>query len=150
MTWLSIVTTVTLIFGFTGIAVLHLLGLSLRAQSAGTTKQAWNRRMLATGIGAAGAAIVIPFLALGIHRALFFGFGWLALGTFGAGMFASRVPTRFLTTLLFLTAALYAVVTLPPSQGTLDAVGVFVVVGVVMAKATRIAIRRTDAQRRLS
>jgi hypothetical protein len=149
MTWLSFVTTVTLIFGFTGIAVLHLLGLSLRTQNAASAKQTRNRRMLCAGIAAAGAAIVIPFVALGMHKALFFGFGWLALGTFGAGMFASRVPTRFLTTLLFLTAALYAVVTLPPSQGTFDAVGVFVVVGVVMAKATRVAIRRTDAQRRL-
>jgi hypothetical protein len=150
MTWLSLVTTVTLISGFVGMAVLHLLGLSLRAQEASTTKQAWNRRMLAAGICAAGAGIVIPFLALGWIKAAFFAFGWLALGILGAAMFASRVPTRFLATLLFLTAALYAVVRLPPSLGTFDAVGVFVVAGLVLAKVTRVAIRRADMQRRIS
>jgi hypothetical protein len=150
MTWLSFVTTVSLGSGFAGIAILHLLGLSLRIQDAKTTKQTWNRRLLGAGVGATGAGIVIPFLALGMHKALYFGFGWLALATFGAGMFASRVPTRFLTTLLFLTAALYAVVTLPPNRGTFDAVGVFVVMGLILAKATRVAIRRADAQRRLS
>ena len=132
MTWLSLVTTVTLICGFFGMAVFHLLGLSLRAQDARTTKQTWNRHMLGAGACAAGAAVVIPFLAL---------------GAMGAGMFASRVPTRLLTTLLFLTAALYAVVTLPPTQGSFDAVGVFVVAGLVLAKVTRVAIRRADTQR---
>lgn len=147
MTWLSLVTTVTLICGFFGMAVFHLLGLSLRAQDARTTKQTWNRHMLGAGACAAGAAVVIPFLALGPPKALLFGFGWLALGAMGAGMFASRVPTRLLTTLLFLTAALYAVVTLPPTQGSFDAVGVFVVAGLVLAKVTRVAIRRADTQR---
>lgn len=147
MTWLSLVTTVTLVSGFAGMAVLHLLGLSVRAQDAGTTKQSCNRRMLGAGVCAAGAAIVIPFLALGLPKALFFGFGWLALGILGAGMFASRVPTRLLTTLLFLTAALFAIVTLPRSQGSLDAICVFVVFGLVLAKVTRVAIRKADAQR---
>jgi hypothetical protein len=147
MTWLSLVTSVTLISGFTGMAVLDLLGLSLRAQEAGTTKQSWNRRMLGAGACAAGAAIVIPFLALGLPKALFFGFGWLALGILGAGMFASRVPTRLLTMVLFLTAALFAIVALPRSRGTLDAVFVFVVFGLVLAKATRVAIRKVDARR---
>jgi hypothetical protein len=150
MTWLSLVTAVTLISGFVGMAVLHLLGLSLRAQEASTTKQTWNRRMLAVGVCAAGAGIVIPFLALGWIKAAFFGFGWLALGVLGAAMFASRVPTRLLATLLFLTAALYAVVRLPPSQGTFDAVGVFVVAGLALAKITRVAVRRSDMQRRIS
>jgi hypothetical protein len=103
--------------------------------------------MLGAGICAAGAAIVIPFLALGLPKALFFGFAWLALGILGAGMFASRVPTRLLTMLLFLTAALFAIVTLPRSRGTLDAVCVFVVFGLVLAKVTRVAIRKADAQR---
>jgi len=150
MTWLSLVTTVTLILGFVGMAVLHVLGLSLRAQEASTAKQTWNRRMLAAGVCAAGAGIVIPFLALGWTKAAFFGFGWLALGILGAAMFASRVPTRLLATLLFLTAALYAVVRLPPSQGTFDAVGVFVIAGLALAKVTRVAIRRSDVQRRIS
>jgi len=150
MTWLSLVTTVTLISGFVGMAVLHLLGLSLLAQEASTTKPTWNRRMLAAGVCAAGAGIVIPFLALGWITAAFFAFGWLALGILGAAMFASRVPTRLLATLLFLTVALYAVVRLPPSQGTFDAVGVFVVAGLVLAKVTRVAIRRADIQRRIS
>ena len=90
MTWLSLVTTVTLISGFVGMAVLHLLGLSLRAQEASTARQQWNRKMLAAGVCAAGAGIVIPFLALGWIKAAFFGFGWLALGILGAAMFASR------------------------------------------------------------
>jgi divalent metal cation (Fe/Co/Zn/Cd) transporter len=57
-------------------------------------------------------------------------------------MFASRVPTRLLATLLFLSVALFAVVALPPHMGTFDAVGAFVVAGLILAKLTRMATRR--------
>jgi hypothetical protein len=142
MTWLSLVTTVTLVAGFAGMGVLSLLGASLRTQGAGTTRQSVNRRMLAVGGTLCGAAIVLPFLALGWLSALFFGVGWVALGVLVAAMFASRVPTRLLATLLFLSAALFAVVSLPPQMGTFNAVGAFVVAGLVLAKLTRMASRR--------
>jgi hypothetical protein len=142
MTWLSLVTTVTLVAGFAGMGVLSLLGASLRTQGAGTTRQSVNRRMLAVGGILCGAAIVLPFLALGWLSALFFGVGWVALGVLVAAMFASRVPTRLLATLLFLSAALFAVVSLPPQMGTFNAVGAFVVAGLVLAKLTRMASRR--------
>jgi hypothetical protein len=136
MTWLSLVTTVTLVVGFAGMGALSVLGASLRIQGAGTARPTSNRRMLAVGTTLCGAAIVLPFLALGWLAALFFGVGWVA------AMFASRVPTRLLATLLFLSSALFAVVALPPHMGTFDAVGAFVVAGLILAKLTRMATRR--------
>jgi len=142
MTWLSLVTTVTLVVGFAGMGALSVLGASLRIQGAGTARPTSNRRMLAVGTTLCGAAIVLPFLALGWLAALFFGMGWVALGILVAAMFASRVPTRLLATLLFLSSALFAVVALPPHMGTFDAVGAFVVAGLILAKLTRMATRR--------
>jgi hypothetical protein len=141
MTWLSLVTAVTLVAGFTGMAILNMLGSSLRTQP-GATRPAANRRMLNAGGSLCGAAIVLPFLAAGWRTALFFGVGWVALGILVAAMFASRVPTRLLATLLFLSAALFAVVALPPHMGTFDAVGAFVLAGLILAKLTRMATRR--------
>ncbi len=149
MTWLSLVTTVTLVVGFTGMGTLSVLGASLRTQGSGTTKQTANRRMLALGATLCGTAILLPFLATGWRAALFFGLGWAALGILVAAMFASRVPTRLLATLLFLSAALFAVVALPPHMGTFDAVGVFVVAGLILAKLTRMATRRLTEEGRL-
>jgi len=143
MTLSGLVATVTLFAGFGGMGTLSLLGASLRTQGAGTTRQALNRRMLAIGGALCGAAILLPFLALGWRSALFFGVGWVALGVLVAAMFASRVPTRLLATLLFLSAALLAVVSLPPHMGTFNAVGAFVVGGLVLAKLTRVASIRT-------
>jgi hypothetical protein len=64
-------------------------------------------------------------------------------------MFASRAPTRLLATLLFLSAALLAVVSLPPHMGTFNAVGAFVVGGLVLAKLTRLASIRITHEGRL-
>jgi hypothetical protein len=146
MTLLGLVATVTLIAGFGGMGTLSLLGASLRTQGAGTTRQTLNRRMLATGGALCGTAILLPFLALGWRSALFFGVGWVALGVLVAAMFASRVPTRLLATLLFLSAALFAVVSLPPHMGTFNAVGAFVIGGLVLAKLTRVASVRTTEE----
>jgi hypothetical protein len=142
MTLVSLVTTVTLLGGFAGMGVLSLLGASLRTQGAGTTRQALNRRMLAVGGTLYGSAILLPFLAMGWRSALFFALGWVALAILVGAMFASRVPTRLLATLLFLSGALLAVVSLPPHMGTFNAVGAFVVGGLVLAKLTRMASRR--------
>jgi hypothetical protein len=139
MTMLGLVATVTLVAGFAGMGVFSLLGASLRTQGADTTRQALNRRMLTIGGTLCGVAILLPFCALGWRSALFFGVGWATLGVLVAAMFASRVPTRLLATLLFLSAALLAVVSLPPQMGTFNAVGVFVVGGLVLAKLTRMA-----------
>jgi hypothetical protein len=142
MTLLGLAITVTLVAGFAGMGVLSLLGASLRTQGAGTTRQLLNRRMLALGGTLCGTATILPFLALGWRWALFFAIGWVALGILVAAMFASRAPTRLLATLLFLSAALLAVVSLPPHMGTFNAVGVFVVGGLVLAKLTRMATIR--------
>jgi hypothetical protein len=139
MTLLGLVTTVTLVAGFAGMGVFSLLGASLRTQGAGTTRQALNRRMLAVGGTLYAVAILLPFLALGWRSALFFAVGWVALGILVGAMFASRVPTRLLATLLFLSVALLAVVSLPPHMGTFNAVGAFVVGGLALAKLTRLA-----------
>jgi hypothetical protein len=139
MTLLGLVTTVTLVAGFAGMGVFSLLGASLRTQGAGTSRQALNRRMLAVGGTLYAVAILLPFLALGWRSALFFAVGWVALGILVGAMFASRVPTRLLATLLFLSAALLAVVSLPPHMGTFNAVGAFVVGGLALAKLTRLA-----------
>jgi hypothetical protein len=146
MTLLGLVITVTLIAGFAGMGVFSLLGASLRTQGSDTTRQALNRRMLTIGGTLCGAAILLPFLALGWRSALFFGIGWASLGVLVAAMFASRVPTRLLATLLFLSAALLAVVSLPPHMGTFNAVGVFVVGGLVLAKVTRMASIRISRE----
>jgi hypothetical protein len=105
--------------------------------------------MLAVGACLCGAAVVLPFLAAGWRAASLFALGWLALGVLVGAMFASRVPTRLLGTLLFLSAALFAMVTLPPHRGTLDAVSAFVVAGLVLAKLTRMAARRIAPQGQL-
>jgi uncharacterized membrane protein len=141
MTWLSLVTAVSLVAGFTGMAMLSVLGASLHTQT-GATRPNANRRMLTMGGAFCGAAILLPVLAVGWLTALFFAVGWVALGILVAAMFASRVPTRLLATLLFLSVALFAVVALPPHMGTFDAVGAFVVAGLILAKLTRMATRR--------
>jgi hypothetical protein len=149
MTWLSLVTAVTLVIGFTGMGILSMLGASLRVQSAATTRQSSNRRLLALGAGLCAAAVVVPFIAAGWFAALMFAAGWLVLGVLVAAMFATRIPTRMLATLLFLSAALLAVVTLPPHMGTFDTVGAFVIAGLVLAKLTRLANQRITPYRPL-
>jgi hypothetical protein len=142
MTLLGLVTIVTLVAGFAGMGVLSLLGASLRTQGTDTTRQTLNRRMLAIGGTLFGAAVVVPFLALGWRSAVLFGVGWVALGILVAAMFATRVPTRFLATLLFLSTALLAVVSLPPTTKTPTALKVPMCGGLVLAKLTRLASRR--------
>jgi hypothetical protein len=149
MTWLSLVTTITLIAGFAGMGLLSLLGASLRVQGPSTTRQSANRRMLSTGACLCGAGVVLPFLAAGWRAASLFALGWLALGVLVGAMFATRVPTRVLGTMLFLSAALFAMVTLPPHQGTLDAVGAFVVAGLLLGWLTRVAARRIASEGQL-
>ena len=51
--------------------------------------------------------------------------------------------------MLFLSAALLAVVSLPPHMGTFNAVGAFVVGGLVLAKLTRLASIRITHEGRL-
>jgi hypothetical protein len=142
MTWLSLVTTVTLMTGFSGMGILSLLGASLRIQGDGTTRQAANRRLLTLGASLCGAAVVLPFIGSGGLAAVWFSVGWLSLGVLVAAMFAARVPTRMLAVMLFLSVALFAAVTLPPHMGTFDTVGIFVVAGLMLAKLTRVANRR--------
>jgi hypothetical protein len=139
MTWLSLVTAVTIMCGFVGMGILSLLGASVRAQGAGTTKQTTNRRMLTIGASFCGAAVVIPFVAMGWVAAFYFALGWLAVAVLLGAMFASRRPTVLVAMLLFLSAALFAVVSLPPHMGSVDAVGAFVVAGLLLAKLTRVA-----------
>ena len=149
MTLSGLVIAITLAAGFAGMGTMSLLGASLRTQGAGTTRQALNRRMLTAGGTLCAAAVLLPFLALGWRSALCLALGWVVLGILVAAMFASRAPTRLLATLLFLSAALLAVVSLPPHMGTFNAVGAFVVGGLVLAKLTRLASIRITHEGRL-
>ena len=144
MTWLGVVAVVTMIVGFASVAILGLLGVSLRSQGTQTTRQSWNRRMLALGGGGLGTAIVLPFILVGAVAGLVFAAGWVALGVLMACMFSSRMPTRLLAILLFLTVALATVLHLPPHRPALDGVGVFVAVGLLLAKLSRVLIRQSE------
>jgi len=150
MTWLGLVAAVTMTVGFAAVAVLGLLGISLRSQGTDTTRQAWNRRMLALGGGGLGTAFLLPFILLGPLPGLVFAAGWAALSVLMACMFSSRLPTRFLSVLLFLTVALAIVLRLPPHRPALDGVGVFVVAGLLLAKLGRVLIRNAGIEAEFS
>ncbi len=145
MTWLGLVWAVTMIVGYTAVALLGLLGLSLRFQGPDTTRQSWNRRMLTLGGFSFGAAFLLPFVLVGPMAGLVFAAGWAALGVLLACMFSSRLPTRLLSVLLFLTVALATVLHLPPDRAALYGVGVFVVAGLSLAKLGRVLIRNAEA-----
>jgi len=78
MTWLGVVAAGTMIVGFASFAVLDLLGISLRSQGNQTTRQSWNRRMLALGSGGLVTAILLPFVFVGAFAGLVFVAGWIA------------------------------------------------------------------------
>ena len=145
MTWLGLVGAVTMIVGFATVALLELLGVSLRVQGPDTTRQSWNRRMLTLGGVGFGAAFLLPFVLVGPLAGVVFAAGWAALGVLVACMFSSRRPTRLLSVLLFLTVALATVLHLPPDRAALYGVGVFVVTGLSLAKLGRVLIRNAEA-----
>ncbi len=144
MTWLGVVAAVTMIIGFAAVAVLGLLGISLRSHGKQTTRQSWNRRMLALGGGGLGTAILLPFIFVGAVAGLVFAAGWVALGVLIACMFSSRLPTRLLALLMFLTVALATMLHVPPHRPDLDSVGAFVAIGLLLAKLSRLLIRQTE------
>jgi hypothetical protein len=145
MTWLGLVGAVTMIVGFAAVALLGLLGVSLRVQGPDTTRQSWNRLMLTLGGAGFGAAFLLPFVLVGPLAGVVFAAGWAALGVLVCGMFSSRRPTRLLSVLLFLTVALATVLHLPPDRSALYGVGVFVVAGLTLAKLGRVLIRNAEA-----
>jgi hypothetical protein len=144
MTWLGVVAAGTMIVGFASFAVLDLLGISLRSQGNQTTRQSWNRRMLALGSGGLVTAILLPFVFVGAFAGLVFVAGWIALGVLMACMFSSRKPTRLLAILMFLTVALGTVLHLPPHPPDLDSLGAFVAIGLLLAKTSRLLIRQSE------
>jgi hypothetical protein len=146
MTWFGLVAAATMITGFGGMGLLSLLGVSLRAQGAATTRQAWNRRMLTLAGLALAMSFLVTFLILGPVAGLVFVVGWAALGVLLGAMFSSRFPTRLLSLLLFLTVALGAITRLPPRGGTLDGVTAFVLLGLLLAKFSRVMIRRLESE----
>ncbi len=144
MTWVGLVGAVTMIVGFAAVALLCLLGVSLRVQGPDTTRQSWNRRMLALGGVGFGAAFLLPFVLVGPRAGVVFAAGWAALSVLVACMFSSRRPTRLLSVLLFLTVALATILHLPPDRVALYGVGVFVVGGLSLAKVGRVMIRHAE------
>ena len=142
MAWVAMVAAVAMISGFGGISLLSLLGVSLRTQGADTNRQAWNRRMLTSGATASGGAFLLTLLLLGPLPGLVFVIGWVALALLVVAMFSARTPTRLLSVLLFLTVALAAVTRLPPRGATFYGIGAFVVLGLLMAKISRVMILR--------
>ncbi len=145
MTWLGLVWAVTMTVGFAAVALLALLGVSLRMQGPDTTRQSWNRRMLTLGGAGFGVALLLPFVLVGPTAGLVFAAGWAALAVLVGCMFSSRVPTRLLSVLLFLTVALATVLHLPPDRAALYGVGVFVVAGLSLAKFERVLIRNAES-----
>jgi hypothetical protein len=143
MTWLGLVTAITLVLGLLGTGILAMLGTSLRAQHATTTKQKWNRRMLAAGLSTLAAALILPFLFQEPQAGLVFLLGWAGLAILVAAMFSARRPTRLLSVLLFLTLALAALVSLPPHRAALYGVTLFAACGLLLSKLTRMTIVRT-------
>jgi hypothetical protein len=146
MTWFGLVAAATMITGFGGMALLSVLGVSLRAHGADTTRQSWNRLMLSLAGLALGASFLLTFLLLGPIAGLVFVVGWIALAVLVGSMFSPRYPTRLLSVLLFLTVALAAVTRLPPRGGTLDGVAAFVLFGLLLAKLSRVMIRRLETE----
>jgi hypothetical protein len=143
MTWLGLVTAITLLSGLIGTGLLAMLGLSLRTQHETTTKQTWNRRLLGGGLSALTAALILPFLLQEPQAGAVLVLGWVGLGILVAAMFSSRRPTRLLSVLLFLTLALAALVSLPPHRAAFYGISLFVVCGLLLAKITRMTIDRT-------
>jgi cell division protein FtsW (lipid II flippase) len=144
MTWLGLVAAVTMITGFGGVSLLSVLGVSLRAQGTDTTRQSWNRRMLALSAVALATALLLAFVLAGPLAGLVCVIGFITLGILVAAMFSTRYPTRLLSVLLFLTVSLAAVTRLPPRGGTFDGVATFVVLGLLLAKMSRLMIRRLE------
>jgi hypothetical protein len=145
MAWVALVAAVAMITGFGGISLLSVLGVSLRTQGSDTLRQAWNRRMLAWGATASGAAFLLTFLLLGPLPGLVFVIGWVTLAVLVGSMFSPRTPNRLLSILLFLAVALAAVTRLPPRTLTFYGIGAFVVLGLLMAKMCRLMIRRVGS-----
>jgi hypothetical protein len=146
MTWMGLVTMITLVVGLLGASILAFLATSLRLQHATTTKQLWNRRMLGFGGSALGAAVILPFLLEKPAAGLAFGLGWIGLGVLLAAMFSARMPTRVLGVLLFLSVALATLIHLPPHRAAFYGVSIFVVAGLLLAMVTRISITRSEAR----
>ena len=144
MGWSGLMGAVTMIVGFAAVALLCLLGLSLRIQGPDTIRQSWNRRMLTLGGVGLGIALLLPFVLVGPKTGGVFVVGWAALGVLVACMFSSRRPTRLLSVLLFLTVALATILHLPPDGAALYGVGVFVVAGLSLAKIERVMIRHAE------
>jgi hypothetical protein len=146
MTWLGLVTTITLVSGLLGASILTYLATSLRLQHATTTKQTWNRRMLGLGGSALGAAVILPFLLEKPTVGLAFGLGWIGLGVLVGATFSPRRPTRVLGVLLFLTLALATLIRLPPHRAAFYGLSLFVVAGLLLALVTRITIARSESR----
>jgi hypothetical protein len=146
MTWFGLVAAATMVTGFGGMALLSVLGIALRAQGPDTTRQSWNRRMLYLATLAIGTSFLLTFVLLGPIAGLVFAIGWLALAVLLGAMFSPRYPTRLLSILLFLTVALAAITRLPPRGGTLDGVAAFVLLGLLLAKLSRVMIRRLETE----
>jgi hypothetical protein len=146
MTWLGLVTAITLVLGLLGTGILAMLATSLRTQHETTTKQTWNRRLLTAGLSTLAAAVVLPFLLQEPKAGLVFVLGWIGLAILVAAMFSARRPTRLLSVLLFLTLALAALVSLPPHRAAFYGVTLFVACGLLLAKLTRMTIDRTDGR----
>jgi hypothetical protein len=146
MTWFGLVAAVAMVMGFGGMALLSVLGIALRAQGPTTTRQSWNRRMLSLAGLALGTSFLLTFLLLGPIAGLVFSIGWLALAVLVGAMFSPRYPTRLLSILLFLTVALAAITRLPPRGETLDGVAAFVLLGLLLAKLSRVMIRRLETE----
>jgi hypothetical protein len=146
MTWFGLVAAATMVTGFGGMALLSVLGIALRAQGPDTTRQSWNRRMLYLASLAIGTSFLLTFVLLGPIAGLVFAIGWLALAVLLGAMFSPRYPTRLLSILLFLTVALAAITRLPPRGGTLDGVAAFVLLGLLLAKLSRVMIRRLETE----
>jgi hypothetical protein len=146
MTWFGLVAAAAMVTGFGGMALLSVLGVALRAQGPDTTRQSWNRRMLSLASLALGTSFLLTFLILGPIAGLVFAIGWLALAVLVGAMFSPRYPTRLLSILLFLTVALAAITRLPPRGETLDGVAAFVLLGLLLAKLSRVMIRRLETE----
>jgi hypothetical protein len=144
MGWSGLVGAVSMIVGFAAVALLCLLGVSLRIQGPDTIRQSWNRRMLTLGGVGFAIAFLLPFMLVGPRAGGIFAAGWAALGVLVACMFSSRRPTRLLSVLLFLTVALAMILHLPPDGAALYGVGVFVVAGLSLAKLQRVMIRNAE------
>jgi hypothetical protein len=156
MTWLSIVTASSFSFAVAGLAVLATLGISLRTQGGDTEKQVWNRRMLAIGTSLYAVALLLPYLVLGelLHSPLLsqgsvLAIPEVALGLLVSGMVVLHRQGRVMVTLIFLAVGLIPSLLMPVHRGPYVANGFFFVTGLLLAKLTRVAIRRNERKKQL-